>query len=64
MIVGEDWNWVMYGFVRALGYESRVWYYIVMTYFILLMILGNVMLFSLFTAILLQNFEGDMSEQI
>ena len=54
----------MYGFVRALGYESRVWYYIVMTYFILLMILGNVMLFSLFTAILLQNFEGDMSEQI
>ena len=54
----------MYAFVRAIGYESMVWYYVVMFYFILLMILGNIMLFSLFTAILLKNFEGDMSEQI
>ena len=30
----------------------------------MLMILGNIMLFSLFTAILLANFEGDMSEAI
>lgn len=64
VIVGEDWNWVMYGFVRAKGYESRVWYYLTMGYFMLLMILGNIMLFSLFTAILLKNFEGDMSDQI
>ena len=54
----------MYAFVRAIGYESMVWYYVVMFYFILLMILGNIMLFSLFTAILLKNFEGDMSDQI
>ena len=64
VIVGEDWNWVMYAFVRAIGYESRIWYYVVMFYFILLMILGNIMLFSLFTAILLENFEGDAQEQI
>ena len=43
----------MYAFVRALGYESMGMYYLVMTYFMLLMILGNIMLFSLFTAILL-----------
>lgn len=54
----------MYGFVRAKGYDSPGWYYTVQAYFMLLMILGNIMLFSLFTAILLKNFEGDMSEQI
>ena len=64
VIVGEDWNWIMYGFVRAKGYDSPGWYYTVQAYFMLLMILGNIMLFSLFTAILLKNFEGDMSEQI
>lgn len=54
----------MYAFVRAKGFDSTVWYYTVQAYFMLLMILGNIMLFSLFTAILLANFEGDMSEQI
>ena len=54
----------MYGFMRAKGFDSSVWYYTVHAYFMLLMILGNIMLFSLFTAILLSNFEGDMSEQI
>ena len=32
-------------------------------FFVILMILGNIMLFSLFTAILLQNFEGDEEEE-
>lgn len=64
VIVGEDWNWVLYAFVRAKGYDSMVMYYLVIFYFTFLMILGNIMLFSLFTAILLANFEGDMSEQI
>ena len=54
----------MYGFMRAKGFNSSIWYYTVQAYFMLLMILGNIMLFSLFTAILLSNFEGDMSEQI
>ena len=64
VIVGEDWNWVLYVFVRALGAESAVWYYLTITYFTLIVVIGNVLLFSLFTAILLSNFEGDMSEQI
>ena len=50
--------------MRTLGYDSQVLYYLVLFYFMLLMILGNIMLFSLFTAILLENFEGDMAEQI
>ena len=54
----------MYAFVRAKGYDSQVMYYLVIFYFTMLMILGNIMLFSLFTAILLANFEGDMSEAI
>ena len=62
VIVGEDWNWVMYVFVRAIGNDSRFWYYMAITYFMLIVILGNFMLFSLFTAILLENFEGDMKD--
>ena len=54
----------MYVFVRAIGNDSRFWYYMAITYFTLIVILGNFMLFSLFTAILLENFEGDMKDQI
>ena len=63
-ILGEDWNWVMYVFTRAIGSENAIWYYVAITYFTLIVILGNIILFSLFVAILLENFEGDMSEQI
>ena len=50
VIIGEDWNWVMYDYIRLLGKGYSL-------YFVSLMILGNTMLLSLFTAILLQNFE-------
>ena len=58
VIIGEDWNWAMYQWARAYGYGSAVSYYIAIFFFLLLMIMGNIVLFSLFTAILLQNFEG------
>jgi len=58
VILGEDWNWSMYQWVRAYGYGSAVSYYIAVFFFLLLMIMGNIVLFSLFTAILLENFEG------
>jgi len=54
VIIGEDWNQVMYIYVRVLGTDNEMW---VSLYFVSLMIIGNVMLLSLFTAILLQNFE-------
>ena len=52
--MGEDWNWDMYIWVRAYGAGSTGGY--------LIAVLGNIVLFSLFTAILLNNFEGDDEE--
>ena len=56
-IIGEDWNWTMYQWVRAYGVGSQVSYYISIFFFLLLMIFGNIVLFSLFTAVLLAAFE-------
>ena len=61
-IIGEDWNWTMYQWVRAYGNGSDVSYRIALFYFIVLMILGNIVLLSLFTAILLRNFEGETQD--
>ena len=59
-IMGEDWNVYMYTYVRPQeGYMK----YMVMGYFLSLMIMGNIMLLSLFTAILLQNFEDSDEEE-
>lgn len=57
-ILGEDWNNSMYSFINP-GVADK---YIVIAYFLLLLILGNIMLLSLFTAILLQNFEASADE--
>jgi len=58
VIIGEDWNWTMYQWVRAYGAASAVSYNIAIFFFLLLMIFGNIVLFSLFTAILLRNFDS------
>ena len=63
IIIGEDWNWTMYQWVRAYGYASSVSHHIAIYFFVLLMIFGNIVLFSLFTAILLQNFEGSDEDE-
>ena len=57
-MIGEDWNWTMYEWVRAYGNGSKANEFAAIIFFLLIMILGNVVLFSLFTAILLRNFEG------
>ena len=62
LIIGEDWNWSMYQWVRAYGAGSAVSENIATFFFLLLMIFGNIVLFSLFTAILLRNFEGGDEE--
>ena len=53
----------MYEWVRAYGNGSTTSENIAIFYFVLLMIFGNIVLFSLFTAILLRNFEGDDDEE-
>ena len=59
LLIGEDWNWTMYEWVRAYGSTGKVAYNIAIFYFVILMILGNIVLFSVFTAILLKNFDDD-----
>ena len=63
VIIGEDWNWSMYEWVRAYGYGSKISELIAVFFFLLLMIMGNIVLFSLFTAVLLKNFEGGDEEE-
>jgi hypothetical protein len=53
IILGEDWPAVMYNYSRV--YDGSLGY---VGYFIITFSLGNLMLLSLFTAILLQNFEN------
>lgn len=61
--MGEDWNWTMYQWVRAYGHGSNVSHNIAIFYFVILMVFGNIVLFSLFTAILLGNFDDDDEEK-
>ena len=58
LIIGEDWNWTMYTWVRAYGEGQTGSEIVAILFFILIMIVGNIVLFSVFTAILLQNFES------
>jgi len=62
LLIGEDWNWTMYQWVRAYGSDSKIKYNIATLYFVIIMILGNIVLFSVFTAILLEEFDGGDDE--
>jgi hypothetical protein len=54
LILGEDWPGVMYTHMRVYGAYG----YYVCPYFLITFSAGNLIMLSLFTAILLQNFEG------
>ena len=56
VIVGEDWNTVMYDYMRSMGR----WYALI---FISLVVLGNWLLLNLFLAILLKNFEDTKEDE-
>jgi hypothetical protein len=49
IIIGEDWQVVMYNYGRSVSSQAS-WY------FIIVFIMGNFMLLSLFTVVLLNNF--------
>ena len=57
--MADGWNWVMYENVLPFG--EKWWIYSI--FFCLLFILGNKIQLSLFTAILLQNFEEEEEEE-
>ena len=52
VLIGEDWNTVMYDHIRAMGYVGII-------FFVSLVIFGNFILLNLFLAILLKNFEEE-----
>jgi len=58
--MGEDWPVAMYNQTRP--QKTTMEYYTAIGYFLSLMAIGNIMLLSLFTAILLQNFDEEEAE--
>ena len=53
VLIGENWNTVMYDHIRTLGWTSKI-------FFFTLFVQGNLVLLNLFLAILLKNFEDDI----
>jgi voltage-dependent calcium channel L type alpha-1D len=62
VIVGDDWNRIMYDFYRVLYTESPLEAYFATGYFMVLYIVGNIILLNLFLAILLANFDMNKEE--
>lgn len=56
IVLGEDWPGVMYNYCRV--YTSGAGKAFIPFFFLTIFSLGNLMLLSLFTAILLSHFEG------
>jgi len=56
--LGEDWPGIMYNYTRVFNYSPMIILYFIITYSI-----GNFMLLSLFTAVLLSRFEDDEEEK-
>jgi len=50
VLIGDDWNSIMYTCMRAFGWYTSI-------YFIALVLLGNIIMLNLFLAILLGNFD-------
>lgn len=63
VIMGEDWNFVMYTWIRSVSGHSML-EFAALIYFMHLIVVGNFILMSLFTALLLRNFEEDISKDI
>ena len=60
VIAAEDWNAVMYLYVRAMGFDgSRS---IATVYFLILFIFGNVIMLAMFTALLLKSQDKDVTK--
>lgn len=59
VVVAEDWNQVMYLYVRALSYDAGIGRSLSIIYFLCLFILGNTIMLALFTALLLKSQDKD-----
>ena len=65
IIIGEDWPAVMYDYVRVYrNYGGELYGDMASMVFMFCFAVGNFMLLSLFTAILLSNFEEDKVDEV
>ena len=62
VIIAEDWNQVMYLYVRALGEGDEGGRKLALAYFILLFTIGNIIFLALFTALLLKSQNKNIEE--
>ena len=56
LIMGQDWHIISRDYIRASRLEGSISYSITKFYFFIVVILGHIILLSLFTALLLRNF--------
>lgn len=59
IIVGDGWNWVMFENILPFG----AGWVIYSVFFVVMSVFGNKVMLSLFTAILLENFEAKVNEE-
>ena len=57
VIIGDDWNLIMYDYYRVLYTQDKIEAYFSVIYFMVLYIVGNIVLLNLLVAILLVNFD-------
>jgi hypothetical protein len=63
VMIGDDWNSVMYDHYRVLFHENTFKAYLAVFFFVFLFIATNLILLNLFLAILLNNFSDTPEDQ-
>ena len=64
VIIGEDWQAVMYMYSKVVQEDGSSMYNTSTIFFVCVMSIGNFILLALFTAILLQKFEEEYQDQL
>ena len=64
LIMQDDWNQIMQLYTRAIGIESEFNWYLSICYFLVTMIIGNIVFLALFTSLLLKHFDPEDEESV
>ena len=64
LVMGQDWHIISNIYIRASREESKISQYIAQIYFFVAIVLGHIVLLSLFTALLLRNFQSNLKKQV
>lgn len=63
LVMGQDWHIIERDYMLASGLKGTVSLVIAKAYFITIIIVGNIILLSLFTALLLRNFQKNLKRE-